>query len=108
MNLPVCGRAGRSTRQHRPQMKGLMLVLAAHHGADDIGQPEGLAALGAGVAVVAAVQIQGLDVEGSRRRGIPNCDAIPRGVRQTKPGGVLLGGCDHPADWRARGDVMSR
>ena len=48
-----------------------MLAFAALHGADDIGEPEGLAALGADVAVVAAVQVQGLDIEGSRRMGIP-------------------------------------
>jgi hypothetical protein len=51
-------------------VKGLILAFAALHGADDIGDPEGLAALGADVAVVAAVQVQGLDIEGSQRMGI--------------------------------------
>jgi hypothetical protein len=47
-----------------------MLAFAALHGADDIGEPERLAALGADVAVVDAVQVQGLDIEGSRPMGI--------------------------------------
>src|ERR1035437_796221 len=48
-----------------------MLAFAALHGADDIGEPERLGALGADVAVVDAVQVQGLDIEGSRPMGIP-------------------------------------
>lgn len=43
--IGFCSRAVRSsTRQPRPQVKGLMLAFAALHGADDIGEAEGLAA----------------------------------------------------------------
>jgi hypothetical protein len=55
------------------QVKGFVLAFAALHGADDIGGPEGLAGLGADVAVVAAVQVQGLDIESSRHMGILYC-----------------------------------
>jgi hypothetical protein len=53
-----------------PAQEGFDARPAALHGADDIGEPEGLAALRTDVAVVAAVQVQGLDIEGSRRIGI--------------------------------------
>ena len=44
--------------------------LAALLGADDIGEPEGLVALGGEVAVVAAVQVKGLDIKSVRHPGI--------------------------------------
>jgi hypothetical protein len=48
------------------------LPLAALLGADDIGEPEGLGALGGEVAVVAAVQVKGLDIKSVLHPGIVN------------------------------------
>jgi hypothetical protein len=56
----------RSTGQTQAQGERLFdlgFALAASLGADDVGEPEGLAALDGEEAVVAAVQVQGLDVQ---------------------------------------------